>query len=174
MSHAARSLQREALMRRLAEQPPAVQALLRARAEATLAGEVAAAVTPASAPAPASANANAVVSPPAGPRAAPRVEWPRVAHASDELASVARFRRAWSRTRAQDSVLHATTQRPPNAGPLNSQVLVLESLALMRVLPGDYLRHFVAHVESLLWLEAAATQAAPAPARRARKPRRAA
>lgn len=168
MSHAARLLQREALMRRLAAQPPAVQALLLARAEATQAREAASAA-PAPAPAPAPAS---VVPPPAGPGAAPRVEWPRVPHTSDELASVARFRRAWSRTRAQDSVLHATTQRPANAGPLNSQVLVLESLALMRALPGDYLRHFVAHVESLLWLETTATQAAPVPARKARKPRR--
>lgn len=163
MSQAARLLQRAALMRRLAAQPPAVQALLLARAEATQAREAASAA--AATPAPAS-----VVPPPAGPGTAPRVEWPRVPHTSDELASVARFRRAWSRTRAQDSVLHATAQRPANAGPLNSQVLVLESLALMRGLPGDYLRHFVAHVESLLWLEATATQAAPV--RKARKPRR--
>uniref|UniRef100_UPI00184A79BC DUF2894 domain-containing protein n=1 Tax=Ramlibacter sp. TaxID=1917967 RepID=UPI00184A79BC len=85
-----------------------------------------------------------------------------------ELASVRRFRRAWSGTRAEERVVQAALQKPSNAGPLNSQVLVLQSLELMRALPGDYLRRFVGHVEALLWLEAAGTPAASRPKRQRR------
>jgi hypothetical protein len=73
----------------------------------------------------------------------------------DELKSVRRFRRAWSRSRTQERVQEASARKPANAGPLNSHVLVLQSLALMRELSPDYLRHFLAHVESLQWLEQA-------------------
>jgi hypothetical protein len=71
----------------------------------------------------------------------------------DELASARRFRRAWSNARSQDRVRQASTRKPVNAGPLNSHVLVLESLAMMRNLSPDYLARFLVQVESLLWLE---------------------
>lgn len=74
---------------------------------------------------------------------------------TDELASARRFRRAWAATRVQDQVDSAVARRPAQAGPLNSHALVLESLALMRELSPDYLRHFMAQVETLLWLERA-------------------
>lgn len=74
---------------------------------------------------------------------------------TDELASARRFRRAWAATRAQDQVDSAVARRPAQAGPLNSHALVLESLALMRELSPDYLRHFMAQVETLLWLDRA-------------------
>lgn len=152
----ARQWQQQALARRLAHQSAPVQALLRARTEAAAA---AAAPTEPSAP----------VTPGSG-NAASTVAWPGQRHTHDELASAARFRRAWSRGRAQDSVSAAAAQRPPNAGPLNSQALALQSLQLMHALPGDYLRRFVAHVEALQWLQAVAPLVT-APA--ARKPRRA-
>lgn len=90
---------------------------------------------------------------PAGQAAGP-------AHA--ELASVRRFRQAWSRSRAQDQVEQAVARRPSQAGPLNSHALVLESLDLMRSLSPDYLRHFLVHVESLQWLEEARERVAAA------------
>jgi hypothetical protein len=91
--------------------------------------------------------------------------------ASDELASVRRFRRAWLGGRAQEQVQRAVGRRPANAGPLNSHALVLESLEIMSRLSPDYLRRFVAHVQTLQWLdqtsadEALSAKAAP----RARK-----
>lgn len=92
-----------------------------------------------------------------------------------ELASVRRFRQAWSRSRTERELAQATTRRPANAGPLNSHALLLQSLELMRELSPDYLRRFLVHVEALQWLDAA-RQAyprpkAPAAARRARAPR---
>jgi hypothetical protein len=73
----------------------------------------------------------------------------------NELASVRRFRRAWASSRTQDQVAQAASRKPANAGPLNSHVLVLRSLALMRGLSPDYLRRFLVHVESLQWLDQA-------------------
>lgn len=73
----------------------------------------------------------------------------------NELASVRRFRRAWSSSRTHDQVEQAATRKPANAGPLNSHVLVLQSLALMQELSPDYLRRFLVQVESLQWLQEA-------------------
>lgn len=89
------------------------------------------------------------------------------APAARELASARRFREAWARERAKAQVDQAVLRRPAQAGPLNSHSLVLESLALMRELSPDYLRHFMAQVEGLQWLQAA-QQAYPAGTRKAR------
>ncbi|MDB5896005.1 MAG: hypothetical protein JWQ88_3536 [Rhodoferax sp.] len=70
-----------------------------------------------------------------------------------ELDSMRRFRETWSRIAAEDQVQRAMGRGPENAGPLNSQMLVLRSLALMRELSPQYLRRFMAHAEALLWLE---------------------
>ncbi len=159
----ARQWQQQALARRLADQGAPVQALLRARLEAAAAPPT----PPVSPPAPEAARTTPV-------QAAPRqdiLSWPRPRHTSDELQSAARFRRAWSRSRAQDSVSAAAAQRPPNAGPLNSQALALQSLQLMHALPGDYLRRFVAHVEALQWLQAVAPLVTAPAARRRRNTR---
>jgi hypothetical protein len=149
----ARQWQQQALARRLADQHEPVQTLLRARLEADT-----------RVPAAEAARTTAVQAQPR-PGAVP---WPRPQHTSDELASAARFRRAWARGRAQDSVAQAAAQRLPNAGPLNSHALALQSLQLMHTLPGDYLRRFVAHVEALQWLQAMA----PLVTAPARKPAR--
>lgn len=95
-----------------------------------------------------------------------------------ELPSLRRFRASWSRYAAEDQVVQAMGRSPDNAGPLNSHALVLRSLALMRELSPDYLRRFMAQLDSLLWLEdlaqrpASAKVAKPAkPASLAKKPR---
>ncbi|QJW85699.1 DUF2894 domain-containing protein [Ramlibacter terrae] len=65
-------------------------------------------------------------------------------------------------------VAEAVARRPAQAGPLNSHVLVLQTLGMMRELSPDYLRRFIEHVETLQWLEQAAppAPAAPRPARK--------
>jgi hypothetical protein len=78
-----------------------------------------------------------------------------------EMKSVRRFRQTWSRIAAEDQVEQATERGPVNAGPLNSHMLVLRSLALMRGLSPDYLQHFLAHADALLWLEQAQQKKAP-------------
>lgn len=89
-------------------------------------------------------------------------------HEQHEMASVRRFRRAWSHGRTQDQVTQATARKPVNAGPLNSHVLVLQSLALMQDLSPDYLRRFLVQVESLQWLEQASERYPPQGARQAK------
>lgn len=72
-----------------------------------------------------------------------------------ELQTLRRFRRTWSRLAADQRVVRSRTRLPDNAGPLNSQRLVHRALTLMRELSPDYLEHFVAHADALLWLERA-------------------
>ena len=90
---------------------------------------------------------------------------------SSEMASVRRFREAWSRIAAEDQVDQAVGRGPVNAGPLNSHMLVLRSLALMRKLSPDYLRRFLSHVDTLLWLDQANQKYTPVKAKPARRSR---
>ena len=89
-----------------------------------------------------------------------------------DMKSVRHFKKAWSRGRAQDQVALAVQQGPDNAGPLNSHRLVLRSLSLMRHLSPDYLQRFLAHTESLLWLDKLSLKQAPAAIKPARRSRR--
>lgn len=73
-------------------------------------------------------------------------QWP-------ELRSAQRFRETWERLGAEAAVVQATHRAPENAGPLNSHMLVLRTLGLMRELSPHYLRRFLSHTETLLWLE---------------------
>ena len=75
-----------------------------------------------------------------------------------DMKSVQRFRELWSHIAAEQQVNRALDHAPENAGPLNSQRLVLRSLELMRELAPDYLRRFVAYADTLLWLEQAQQQ----------------
>jgi hypothetical protein len=99
---------------------------------------------------------------------------------ANELASARRFRGSWDRHRSEQQVEQALARKPVQAGPLNSHVLVLQSLELMRELSPDYLRRFLAQVESLQWLEHSREVLAPvkqgkakaAKAAKARRPKR--
>jgi len=82
-------------------------------------------------------------------------------HTLPELNSVRRFRETWSRICAEDQVDLAAERGPENAGPLNSHMLVLRSLALMRELSPHYLRRFMAHADALLWIEQASARLKP-------------
>lgn len=77
-----------------------------------------------------------------------RGDWP-------ELRSAQRFRETWERIGAEVQVQQARARAPRNAGPLNPQRLMLETLARMGELSPHYLRRFLAHTETLLWLEQA-------------------
>ena len=88
-----------------------------------------------------------------------------------EMKSVRHFRQAWSRICAEDQVDQAVEQGPENAGPLNSHMLVLRSLALMRQFSPDYLQRFLSHVDSLLWLDQVNPKYTPLEAKPARRSR---
>lgn len=78
-------------------------------------------------------------------------DWP-------DLRSAQRFRETWERIGAEVQVQQARARAPQNAGPLNPQRLMLETLARMGELSPHYLRRFLAHTETLLWLEQAQAQ----------------
>lgn len=75
-------------------------------------------------------------------------DWP-------DLRSAQRFRETWDRMAAEVQVQQARDRAPQNAGPLNPQRLMLDTLARMGELSPHYLRRFLAHTETLLWLEQA-------------------
>ena len=78
-------------------------------------------------------------------------DWP-------DLRSAQRFRETWERIGAEVQVQQARDRAPQNAGPLNPQRLMLDTLARMGELSPHYLRRFLAHTETLLWLEQAQVQ----------------
>ena len=65
------------------------------------------------------------------------------------------FKKQLSQISVQKQVTQAIAQAPQNAGPINSHMLVLRSLGLMRDISPDYLNRFMAHVDTLLCLEEA-------------------
>jgi hypothetical protein len=70
-----------------------------------------------------------------------------------ELRSAQRFRQTWERLGAEVQVQQAQARAPLNPGPLNPQRLMLDTLARMGELSPHYLRRFLAHAQTLLWLE---------------------
>ncbi len=72
------------------------------------------------------------------------------------------FRKQLGQLRVQKQVSQALAQAPQNAGPINSHMLVLRSLDLMQALSLDYLHRFMAHVDTLMFLQEA-QEAKPAP-----------
>lgn len=79
-----------------------------------------------------------------------------------ELKAVAYFRDAWSRLSTEQQLTQTLAQAPENAGPMNSQHLVLRSLQAMRDLAPDYLQGFMSYVDTLIWLEQVDPTRAPA------------
>jgi len=70
-----------------------------------------------------------------------------------ELKTAQSFRNTWSKLSVDKRVVQALDQAPQNAGPINSHMLVLRSLALMRDVSPDYLNRFTSYVDTLLCLE---------------------
>ena len=99
-------------------------------------------------------RALAAATPPTGAAAAPPAE----------LRAVRQFGATWAGLRVDQQLQRAQDQQPGNAGPLNSQRLVLQALQQLRQLSPAYLQRLLAHAETLLWLERAALDV---PSRRA-------
>ncbi|WP_416548642.1 DUF2894 domain-containing protein [Limnohabitans sp. DCL3] len=66
---------------------------------------------------------------------------------------VEHFKKQLSQISVQKQVSKAMAQAPHNAGPINSHMLVLRSLGLMREISPDYLNRFMAYVDTLLFLD---------------------
>lgn len=74
---------------------------------------------------------------------------------------VEQFRQQLGKISVQKQVTQAIAQAPQNAGPINSHMLVLRSLGLMRDLSPDYLNRFMSYVDTLLILDAPQSVKAP-------------
>jgi hypothetical protein len=72
---------------------------------------------------------------------------------AQELKSVAYFRHTWSRLSTEQQLTQTLAQAPANAGPMNSQHLVLRSLETMRDISPDYLQGFMSYIDALIWLD---------------------
>ena len=170
----------EVLARRLSDQPPVVQQVLAVRLHA--------AVTAYAERARANPNEARQVGRPAIPAASsPLAQLNRDlsarAQADADIArvdngvslssmkSVRQFGEVWAKVSAQRQVAQALDRGPENAGPLNSHRLMLRSLSLMQSLSPDYLRRFLSHVDTLLWLEQASAKHLSATAKPGRKSR---
>ena len=70
-----------------------------------------------------------------------------------ELKSVAIFRNEWSKLSTEQQLTQTLAQVPENAGPMNSQHLVLRSLERMRDIAPDYLQGFMSYIDTLIWLD---------------------
>jgi hypothetical protein len=70
-----------------------------------------------------------------------------------ELKTIRNFRNTWSKLSVDKQVAQALEQAPTNAGPINSHMLVLRSLALMRDISPDYLNRFMSYADTLLCLD---------------------
>lgn len=70
-----------------------------------------------------------------------------------ELKTTRYFRNTWSKLSVHKQVTQALDQAPKNAGPINSHMLVLRSLAKMRDISPDYLNRFTSYADTLLCLD---------------------
>lgn len=89
-----------------------------------------------------------------------------------ELKSLRYFGSTWSRLSLEQQLSQALAQAPDNAGPLNSQFLVLQALIRMRDIAPQYLENFMSYTDALLWLDLADSGKAPGHKPAARKARR--
>ena len=91
-----------------------------------------------------------------GTRFAPKDASAARAQQAQELKSVAYFHETWSKLSTEQQLTQTLAQAPENAGPMNSQHLVLRSLQVMRDIAPDYLQAFMSYIDTLIWLEHAA------------------
>jgi hypothetical protein len=77
-----------------------------------------------------------------------------------QLRSIARFQDTWARLSTEQQLTQTLAQAPENAGPMNSQHLVLRSLQRMHDIAPDYLQSFMSYIDTLIWLESAARPSA--------------
>jgi hypothetical protein len=146
------------LAERTRTQTGPAQALLQAKlstAVAQLQARLAAPQNPNTLPASSTASRSSPLTALLQDMAAPTVERPLSpsGHGRIDNPRVAQFRQQLGKINVQKQVTQAIAQAPQNAGPINSHMLVLRSLGLMRDLSPDYLNRFMGYVDTLLFLE---------------------
>lgn len=81
--------------------------------------------------------------------------------AAPELKAMSQSRSTWARLRVDRQLQRSRASVPAQAGPLNSQRLVLQTLQTLRQLSPDYLDALLLQLDALAWLESS-QQSAPA------------
>jgi hypothetical protein len=146
------------LAERTRSQTGPAQALLQAKlstAVAQLQARLAAPQNPSTLPASSTASRSSPLSALLQDMAAPSADRPLSPSGQGRMDNprVAQFRQQLGKISVQKQVTQAIAQAPQNAGPINSHMLVLRSLGLMRDLSPDYLNRFMGYVDTLLFLE---------------------
>lgn len=150
------------LAERTRTQTGPAQALLQAKlstAVAQLQARLAAPQNPNTLPASSTASRSSPLTAMLQDMAAPSAERPLSPSGQGRMDNprVAQFRQQLGKISVQKQVTQAIAQAPQNAGPINSHMLVLRSLGLMRDLSPDYLNRFMGYVDTLLFLDAPQT-----------------
>ncbi len=105
------------------------------------------------------------------PGAAQKKSAPPASVQRPENPRIGQFRNTLTKISVAKQVTQALDQAPQNAGPINSHMLVLRSLALMRDASPDYLNRFMGYADTLLQLDEA--QFAKAPVKKSAGPAKA-
>jgi hypothetical protein len=74
---------------------------------------------------------------------------------NSELKAVHYFRETWTQLSIDRLLSQSLARAPANAGPLNSHLLVIRALTVMRDTAPAYLSSFLTYAEALLWLDQA-------------------
>jgi hypothetical protein len=156
----------QVLAKRTRSQTGPAQALLQAKlstAVAQLQVRLAAPQNPSTLPASSTASRSSPLTALLQDMAAPSAERPLgpIGQGRMDNPRVAQFRQQLSKISVQKQVTQAIAQAPQNAGPINSHMLVLRSLGLMRDISPDYLNRFMGYVDTLLFLDAPQTVKSP-------------
>lgn len=152
--HPVRFAYLEALTRRAAAQPESVCALLEAKIQEAI-RELAAHPTDTAAEIPNDSASN-----PLADLLAHITQHASEQPEAPQLRSIARFQDTWARLSTEQQLTQTLAQAPENAGPMNSQHLVLRSLQRMLDIAPDYLQSFMSYIDTLIWLESAARPSA--------------
>lgn len=152
-TQAAFARDREAARQRLAARPqaaPALEALLQAGEFRALEQQLAASAASPSPLAELLARLNGL--PDTRPQAGPAL--PDAGPAPQpELKSLQHFQGNWSALSLEQQLTRAIQSLPENAGPFNSQYLLVQALRWMRDQTPAYLRHFIPYAETLMHLD---------------------
>ena len=152
----------QVLAERTRTQTGPTQALLQAKlstAVAQLQARLAAPQNPNTLPASSTASRSSPLTALLQDMAAPSAERPLSpsGHGRMDKPHIVQFRQQLGKISVQKQVTQAIAQAPQNAGPINSHMLVLRSLGLMRDLSPDYLNRFMGYVDTLFFLDSAET-----------------
>ena len=73
----------------------------------------------------------------------------------NELSVMQHFRQSKAKNHSEQRLTRVMQEGPEDAGPLNSQALIIRSLNTMHELSPGYINRFISYMDTLLWLEQA-------------------